>query len=412
MNLPRDVGLKAGSLGADWALSGVYDETVDRAGALVPGLAAAAAATEDAGRILPAHVREIEAAGLWRIVQPRSAGGLELAPTIFFDVGSRLGRGCASTSWVVGNLASHQILLAHWPERAQQEIWGVSQSALIGSSYVFTAGRAQRVDGGYLLSGCWPYSSGIDPCEWVQLGAMVPGEDGQPAGRRYFQLPRADYEILETWDVAGLRGTGSKDVRVVEVFVPEYRTVSYDDVVQLRSPGLALHPQALFRFPFWAAGGYVLLSTLYGASSAALEQFVGHARSAVAKSSGQGVAGHATLQQRIGRAAALLDTVELTARRRLGDLHTMLEHHGRVDPPYAARARRDASYLATLCVEAVDLLFAASGGGALQRDNPMQRIWRDVHAGAANFTLQWDVAGPAYGRVLLGLPSGLPGMPV
>lgn len=390
-----------------------YDEVVQRARSLIPDLAATALETEAAGRILDCNVRKLQDAGLFKIVQPRRAGGFELPPSIFFDVGAELARGCASTSWVVGNLASHQILLAHWPEEAQDEVWGENgSSTLVGSSYVFPAGTAKPVDGGYLLRGQWPFSSGIDPCEWVQLGAMVAGPNGAPTERRYFQLPRSDYQILNTWDTAGLRGTGSKDVRAHDVFVPEYRTVSYDDLVQQRSPGLRLHSQALFRFPFPAAGGYVLVGSLYGAASAALDYFVERTRNASAKSSGHGIAGHATLQQRVGRAAALLDTVEITARRRLEDIHAMLEIDGQVPAAYAARTRRDASYLASLCVETVDTLFTAGGGSALQREDPLQRIWRDVHAGAANFTLQWDVAGPAYGRVLLGLPSGLPGLAI
>ena len=412
MSMRAPFGIDAPTGARSGVKASPYAEAVQRARDLVVDLAATAVETESAGQVLPANVDKLHAADLWRIVQPRSAGGLELPPSIFFDVGSQLARGCASTSWVVGNLASHQILLAHWPERAQQEVWGASQATLVGSSYVFPSGKARRVDGGYLLSGRWPFSSGIDPCAWVQLGALVAGPDGQPPERLYFQIPRADYEILDTWDVAGLRGTGSKDVQAHEVFVPGYRTVSYEDIVHLRSPGLALHPQPLFRFPFWAAGGYVLVSTLYGAVSAALDHFVERTRASASRSSGQGLAGHSAMQQRIGRAAALLDTVELTARRRLEDVHAMMENDGRMDVAYAARTRRDASYLATLCVEAVDVLFAGGGGSALQRNNPLQRIWRDVHAGSANFTLQWDVTGPAYGRILLGLPSGLPGMPV
>ena len=155
----------------------------------------------------------------------------------------------------------------------------------------------------------------------------------------------------------------------------------------------------------------MLVSTLYGACAGALDRFIERSRGATAVSSGQSYTGQSTFQIRIGRAAALLDTVEMTARRRLSDVHAMLEHSGKVDVMYAARVRRDAAYLASLCVEAIDVLFGAGGGSSLQLSNPLQRAWRDVHAGAANFTLQWDVAGPAYGRVMLGLPSGLPGMP-
>ncbi len=389
-----------------------YQGAVAQARALIPSLRASARETQDAGRALDSVVDKLHSAGLFRIVQPKRVGGLELAPMIFFDVCSELAKGCASTSWVLGNIASHHLMLAHWPEQAQQEIWGRSPDILIGSSYVFPAGKAERVAGGYMLSGSWPFSSGIDPCEWVQLGGMVAAQGEQPEEKRYFLLPRQSYEILETWDVAGLAGTGSKDVLVAQVFVPDYRTVSYQDVIRCTSPGLKANPQALFRFPFWAAGGYVLVSSLYGAAVGALEQFSQKARQTAAHSSGQGISSHVTLQQRLARASALLDGVELIVRRRLQDIQQMIETTGEVDPAYGVKARRDAAYCARCCVEAIDLVFDAAGGSALYSSNPLQRAWRDIHAGAANFTLQWDVVGPAYGRVMLGLPSGLPGLPL
>lgn len=393
------------------AYGNTHAEVVGRARSLIPALLAAAEETEQAGQILPAIVDKMHAAGLFRIVQPRRVGGYELAPTIFFDVCAELAKGCASSSWVLGNIASHHLLLAHWPEQAQDEVWGASADTLVGSSYVFPAGRAEPVDGGYRLTGRWPFSSGIDPCQWVQLGAMVTAAPGAAPERRYFQVPRPDYAIHDTWRVSGLQGTGSKDVSTEGVFVPDYRTVAYNDMLGATSPGLKANPQALFRFPIWAAGGYVLVSTLYGAALGALEGFTARARQTAARSSGQGVSGHVTLQQRIGRAAALLDTVEMTVRRRLDDTMRMVETDGRMDMDYAAKVRRDTAYCAGLCVEAIDLIFAAGGGSALYSNNPIQRAWRDIHAGAANFTLQWDVVGPAYGRILLGLPSGLAGFP-
>jgi len=393
------------------AIDNAYQQVTERARALIPALQAAAQETEAAGQILPAMVDRFHSAGLFRIVQPRRVGGHELDATIFFDVCAELAKGCASSSWVLGNIASHHLMLAHWPERAQDEVWGPSADTLIGSSYVFPSGRAERVEGGYLLTGKWPFSSGIDPCQWVQLGAMLVGPAGSAPERRYFLLPRQDYTVLDTWKVAGLQGTGSKDVSAQGAFVPEYRTVAYSDLVECTSPGLQANPQALFRFPFWAAGGYVLIATLYGAALGALEQFTARARETAARSSGQGISGHVTLQQRLGKAAALLDTVDMTVRRHLGDITRMLEADGKIDQAYGAKVRRDVAYTAGLCVEAIDLIFAAGGGSALYSDNPLQRAWRDIHAGAANFTLQWDVVGPAYGRIMLGLPSGLPGLP-
>ena len=406
--VPAQVPVARGAAGDTEA----YRQVVERARAMIPMLRAHAAETEQAGRVLDSVVDQFHAAGLFRIVQPKRVGGLALPPTIFLDACAEIAKGCASSAWVLVNLAVHHLMLAHWPERAQQEVWGESPDNLVGSSNIFPAGKARRVEGGYILSGCWPFSSGIDPCTWVEVGGMVAAEGDQPEEKRYFLMPRQEYEIIETWDVAGLCGTGSKDIKSSEVFVPEHRTLSYQHMIDCSSPGLQLNPEPVFRWPVWAAGSYILVCTLYGTALGALEQFADQARSSAARSTGLGISGHITLQQRLARASALLDGVEAIARRRLEDVQTMLETHGAIDPVFALKVRRDASYCARCCVEAMDLVFDAAGGSALFKSNPLQRAWRDVHAGAAHFILQWDVVGPAYGRVMLGLPSGLPGLAI
>ena len=247
-----------------------YAALVDRTRALVPLLAKHADRTEAAGSVVPEVVAALQDAGVFRIVQPRAVGGYEFPATSFFDVCATLARGCMSTAWVVGNLSSHHLLLAHWPVAAQDEVWSASRDTLIGASYVFTAGKVRRVAGGYRVEGQWPYSSGIDPCQWVTIGGLVePDAPGGAPERRYFLLPRADYEILDTWQTSGLQGTGSKDVLFRDVFVPAHRTVGYDEMVEGRAPGLARHPGGLFRYPIPAGGGYVLLSSMFGAAAGA-----------------------------------------------------------------------------------------------------------------------------------------------
>jgi 3-hydroxy-9,10-secoandrosta-1,3,5(10)-triene-9,17-dione monooxygenase len=393
-----------------------YRALLERAWALVPLLRERAGEAEKQRRLTEDVVKAVTEAGLLRILRPRSVGGYALPAMIFYDVCSILARGCASTAWVVANLSSKEMMLALWPKAGQDEVWGAAGEkgdTPMAASYVFPAGRAERVPGGYRLSGRWPFCSGVFHSQWSMLGAMVKSGDG-PAAKRLFLLPASQYTVVDNWHVTGLKATGSVDVAASDVFVPEHMTLADDDCHSLRAPGLAHHAAPIFRFPIAASAPYILVAVVYGAACMALEEFVASVKERVARSSGGNMAEFGALQARIAEAAACLDAADLLSRRSLDD--TMLHIADHLDPPEklpeerAARARRDAAFAAQLCVRAVDLVFASGGGTALFESSPIERAWRDVHAGVAQITLQWDIAGPAWGRVALGLPSGLPGV--
>lgn len=223
--LPTRIALTAQEA-ADYAM------LLERAQALLPMLRERAPEAEKL-RQLPDDVgKAVADAGLFRILQPRHVGGYALPAMIFYDVCSILARGCASTGWVVANLSSHHLLMGLWPERAQHTVWGLkgeSGGALIAASYVFPAGRAERVPGGYKLSGRWPFCSGVHPSQWNMLGGMVQGSAGGAPEKRLFLLHQDQYEVLDTWHVTGLKGTGSADLTAQDVFVPEHMTLSDAD---------------------------------------------------------------------------------------------------------------------------------------------------------------------------------------
>src|SRR5271156_1946531 len=140
------------------------------------------------------------------------ARGAELDFGIYVEIGAILATACASSSWVWANLVSHHWMLAWWPEAAQREQWEADPDVLIGSAFVFPCGRASKLDGGYRLQGRWPFSSGIDHCSWLMVGGQVAQAAGEPPELRMFLVPPGGYAVIDTWHVAGLRGTGSRDV--------------------------------------------------------------------------------------------------------------------------------------------------------------------------------------------------------
>src|SRR5260221_2766230 len=152
------------------------DELRERAERLVPVLRERAAKTEALRRIPDETIADLHRSGLFRMVQPARVGGSELPYGAFVELAGVIGRGCGSTAWVLNNLASHHWMLGYWPKQAQDEIWSPSPDTLIGSAFIFPGGRARKAQGGYRLSGRWPFSSGVDPSAWDMIAAVVAGE--------------------------------------------------------------------------------------------------------------------------------------------------------------------------------------------------------------------------------------------
>ena len=385
----------------------VFSDVLDRATKLKPVLASRARAAEALRRIPDETIAELHASGLFRILQPKRVGGLELPYDAIVRVTAILAQGCGSTAWVTANLANHDFMLALWPRKAQDEVWGGDARALIGSALMFPPGRASKVAGGYKLTGRWKFSSGIDACTWTMLGGIA-SADGELPDYRVFLLPAADYKIVDTWRAAGLRGTGSNDVEVSDVFIPEYRALSVSRMKGCAAPGAMVNPSALYRLPVFDMFPYVVAATALGIAQGAVEQFAEDTRHRVTSYSTTLLADHATTQARLGEAAAAASAAELILLSNC-ERAMAAAHEARVpSAEEKIRLRRDGAYAARLCTRAVDLLFEAGGGEFLYEDKPIQRAFRDVHAAQGHYALAWDVAAVTAGKCMLGIAPDLP----
>src|SRR5436309_12297877 len=166
-----------------------FPELLARAEALVPVLRERAGEAEELRRVPDETIADLHRTGLFRILQPGRVGGSELPFRSIVELVAVIGRGCGSTAWVLANLAAHHWLLGMWPKQAQDEVWGESPDNLIGSALIFPRGRARKVDGGYRLTGRWPFSSGVDPAAWNLIGAITQDEETGAAQPRIFVLP-------------------------------------------------------------------------------------------------------------------------------------------------------------------------------------------------------------------------------
>jgi 3-hydroxy-9,10-secoandrosta-1,3,5(10)-triene-9,17-dione monooxygenase len=374
-----------------------------RAEALVPVLRERAPRAEELRRLPDETIADLHESGLFRILQPRRVGGSELPFRSLVELVATVSRGCGSTGWVLANLAAHHWLLGMWPPRAQDEIWGDSPDNLIGSALIFPRGRARKVPGGYRVTGRWPFSSGVDPCAWILVGAIAQDEETGGSGSRILLLPASDYQIIDTWHVIGLAGTGSKDVAVEDVFVPDYRSLAVDQITGGPNPGSKANPAVLYQLPAISLFAFCIAGVSLGLAQGAIAHFAETTRTRLSSYTGRNLADFNTLQVHLAEAMAYADAARAITLGDCDEATRLVEGGTMPSLEQRARYRRDGAFAATLCTKAVDLLFTSAGGGAIYARNPLQRTFRDIHAANAHYVLNWDINGAMYGRVALGL---------
>ena len=384
----------------------LYATMIARARAMVPHLRDRASKTEELRRLPPETERELHEAGLFRIVQPKRVGGSELDYVALVDCADVIGQADASAAWNFANLSSHHWMLAMFDKRAQDLVWGKDPNVLVASSFIFPAGRARKVDGGYVLRGSWPFSSGVDSCEWNMLASVVSSDDeADGIEYRIFLVNKNDYSIKDTWDATGLRGTGSNDVEVHDAFVAQAMTVAVSDLAGGPTPGSAVNPNPLYTLPVFSLFPYVLSGVALGNAQACLDDYVGLARYRASTYNRAMLGDLQTTQIKIAEASSKIDAARLIMRSTC--IAAMADaRRGHIpDIPAKTRMRRDGAFSVNLCTEAVSLLFAASGARGLYNSGALQRQFRDAHAINSHIAFNFDAAGTNYGRVALGLPS-------
>jgi len=370
---------------------------------LLPVLRARAQEAEDIRNVPSESVKSLAETGFFRLLQPSSHGGLEADPIAFYTAVRLIASACGSTGWVASVLGVHPWQLALFPPRAQEDVWGADRGTLVCSSYAPT-GQAKVVAGGYRLSGRWSFSSGSAHASWVLLGAIASDDDGQPVDFRTFLLPAGDYAIDDVWDTIGLRGTGSNDIVVDGAFVPAYRSISFNDHMKLVGPGQELNPGPLYRLPYGSVFTYGITTPVIGMATGAYDAHVAYQRDRVrAAYIGQKAKEDPFSQVRIAEAGSLIDAAWLALERNMTELMAHARASRKLPMPLRLRVRRDQVSGTSQAIRAVDLLFENSGGRALKAGTPLQRFWRDAHAGRAHAINDLEKTLSAFGRGELGV---------
>lgn len=372
------------------------DELLRRAAELVPVLKERAARAEELRQVPPETVQDLVSSGLIRIGNPERYGGHGIELDAVYDVGWELGRGCGSTAWCYSLWAVHNWWLGHFPEKAQEEFFASGPDTLFSSGLDPAGGKAEPVDGGFRISGRWGFSSGCDASSWAMVA--IPGSG--PNALIWLLLPRSDYEILDTWFASGMRGSGSKDIVVKDVFVPAHRALDPDRAGAGDGTGWELHRRLSYRVPLRCLIGWDLAAPIVGIAQGAVDEFTAR----LLGTSGPGrTADSVAMQLRLAEAAAEVDAARAIHRQ---DIREILDRAARGDgftEADRARYRRDKAFIVKLSVQAVNRLFEASGARAVMASEPMQRFHRDAHGASHHAALGWDVAAEQFGRQALGL---------
>lgn len=383
-----------------------YVARIAYARALVPKLRDRATRTEELRRLPPETETDLHEAGLFRILQPARVGGFEFDYVALVDFAEVIGMADASVAWTVANLASHHWMLGMFHSQAQDMIWTKDANALIASSFVFPAGRARKVEGGYRLHGRWPFSSGVDSCAWNMLAGIVSSDDeADGIEYRIFLLPRQDYKIVDMWNAAGLKGTGSNDVAVDDAFVADSMSISVADIAGGPSPGSIVNSNPLYTLPVFALFPFVLSGVALGNAKACLDDYIEVARHRATTYSRAKLGDLQSTQIKIAEASAKIDAARLIMRSTCIEAMSAARQGLVADMEIKTKWRRDGAYAVNLCTEAVSLLFAASGARGLFTGAPLQRQFRDANAINSHLAFNFDAAGTNYGRVALDLPS-------
>ena len=387
-------------VGSDWseysarayAAGREFVAAVDK---IIPTIKAGRVESERLGKVADASVAAMVEAGVFRAMTPLQFGGLEMDPASFFEGIIKIGAADPCAAWIGGQLTIHSFEVALMDERLQKEFWAHGPDTRASSSYA-PLGKAEPVDGGYVLNGTWTFSSGVDHATWVILG----GRD------RNYVVPTSDMTIVEdSWNVAGLKGTGSKSLILKDVFVPGYRAHSLEDHFFDREPGYAVNDRPLFRLSWRGMFNSVMPTSAIGMTLGGLDEFIAQTRVRMGQQgSGSPVVTNPFMHLRLANALTKIQglrTRHLANWRGLFDMACRGETPSRLE---RMRVRFEASDAAGSCFETFSDIWPHAGAAAVAESNPLQNAFRDLMAMRNHGSAGREAAAGMYIGALFDLP--------
>jgi alkylation response protein AidB-like acyl-CoA dehydrogenase len=382
------------------------DALLERIQGIRPVLERNVAVNERERRIAQESIDALAEVGAFKVTVPRRFGGYELTIRDKLEVSAAVAESCGSTGWVVAlmNVCSWGAGLLC--DRAQQDIWGADPDARI-AGVLNPSSDVRRVDGGYVLSGKWPWASGSLHAQWALLGMMVVDEEGQTVDQALAFVPMDEMTVEDTWFVAGMKGTGSNTIVAEEVFVPEHRLYSVPKAIDNEYP-TEHRDEALYRSSFIPVLTLILAGAQLGLGRAALAHVIEKApRRGISYTFFAKQVDSTAFQLAISRAATLIDTAHLHVFRAADDIDRAAAAGVKLPFTARARVRADTGYAIERIREAIDLLITAHGASSFGDASPLQRIWRDSNTAGRHAVVDVLVNQEVYGKALLGVEESI-----
>lgn len=385
---------------------------VQRARALVPVLRDRAREQWKQDHVFEETIADLKKAGFFRMMQPKRWGGSESSLSEFYEVVMTVAEADPSVAWNLSVIAVHSFHLALFNEEAQKDVWGDNPENLIGSPYN-PSGKAIKVDGGYRLTGHWKFSSGCKACDWTFLGGLLDDGTVPDPALRYqrnqfaFLLPRKDYEIVDCWEVHGLRASGSHDIVVKDAFIPDHRALTFTDLIDRTTPGHALYPGSLYHNSFFqvfprATSLPIATGALKGMADCLIEY--GRSRSNNAVRAGVGnTSQDPAVHLAIARALDAVDQLKGSLHRSFALMDKWVKHGGEEEQLHLRRLFRYQTGAAPeRCAELASEIYRVCGGSGILENLPFGRLYNDILAVRSHITNNYQPHATALVGGLMG----------
>ncbi|WP_111512444.1 acyl-CoA dehydrogenase family protein [Mycobacterium kyogaense] len=364
----------------------------------VERIAERASITEELRRLPDATVAEARNSGLFELLLPARYGGTQAPFPAVLEPVRQLAHGCTSTAWTLGFYALHNWMIALFDEQAQDEIFAAG--AVLAPAPLAPSGRGEPIDGGYRITGRWSWATGVMHADWVLVGVLIgSGSSMFPA---LAALPIDDVTVADVWHTSGMRGTGSNDVIVNDVFVPAHRIVSVPKVYAGDSPGAAVHASDTYRWPIVSALALTACMPVLGTAERVVEQFASRLEDRVLAYGGGTQKDQPAAKMRLSEVTMRVAAVGGLAFSVADDIQSAVSRGGAVDLRLRARARATAAHVVHECRAVIGDVLGAAGASAHFLDNPMQRARRDVDIVAGHAVFDYDVSRELDGALRVG----------
>jgi alkylation response protein AidB-like acyl-CoA dehydrogenase len=372
--------------------------------ALKPRLAELAREAERLRRPIDALWDELRRSGYFYMLVPKKYGGLEADIDAVIDASLPIAEGCGSTGWVAMFALVHNRHMVSYPDEVLEELFGGGRY-IVDAAATIPPGRAVPAEGGYMVSGRWRWCTCITQADWIQVIVNIEDAAGGPAKPGAMLIPAREVRIIEAWDTAGMRATGTHDVACENLFVPARRAMGPPrrDAGTPPTPGERRFQHPIYRVPLSPLLAFTVAVPILGVARAAVaayrERLAGHTK--------RGTEGREAEKQasqiRLARADTKVAAAEVMIRHAIKENLRCADEGGDGGPAFRNALRAQLTYACELCREAVLIACEASGTSIHFLDNPMQRYLRDILVMTSHVILDGDVTMEQHGRSLLGL---------